>query len=97
MEKIQHAKNIIPKKLIIGETCFTNFLIRGGSRGKTDMHRNHNDFFLTYMILTNKLNSCGGNVQLHFCEDYQIALHTISTRNGTIIAGVFNKIPNQTN
>ena len=48
------------------------------------------------MILTNKLKSYGGDVQLHLYEDDIQTVHTIPSRNGTIGAGVFNKIPNTT-
>ena len=60
------------------------------------MHRDQNDLFLTYMILTNKLNSSGGDVQPQLYKDDQEAVQTIPSRNDTIIAGIFNKIPNQT-
>ena len=75
MKKIQHAKNIIPKNIRIGETCFTVFSITGGSIDKT--HMNCDQFFLIYMIITNKLNSYGGDVKLHLCEDDQQEVHTI--------------------
>ena len=43
MKKIQHAKNIIPKNIRIGETWFTVFSITGGSIDKT--HMNCDNFF----------------------------------------------------
>ena len=55
----------------------------------------HNDLFLTHMNLTNKLNSYGGDAQIHFDEDYQQVVHTIPSINGTIITVIFNKIPNK--
>ena len=61
------------------------------------MHCNHNDLYFTYITLSNKLNSYRGDIQLYFYEDDQQTFHTITSRNGTIISDVFNKIPNQTN
>ena len=94
MNKIQHAKYIIPKNLIIGETCFTTFSITFGSRGK-HTHASQSQWVFIYLILTSKLNSYGDDVQLYFYVDSQQEVHTISSRNCTIISGVFNKTPNQ--
>ena len=54
------------------------------------------ELFLNCIILNKKTNIYGGDVQLHFFEEYQKPVHTISSRNGTVISGVFNKITNQT-
>ena len=93
MKKIQYAKNTIPEKLGIGETCFPTISIKGGGRSKTHMHCNQ--LFFNYNILTNKLYSYEGDLQLRFSEDHQQAVQTITSRKGTIIAGIFNKITNQ--
>ena len=78
MKKIQYAKNTIPDKLRIGETCFPTFSITGGGRGKTHMHRNQ--LFFNYNILTKKLYIFEGYLQLLFNEDNQQAYQTITSR-----------------
>ena len=78
MKKIQYAKNTIPEKLRIGETCFPTISIKGGGRSKTHMHCNQ--LFFNYNILTNKLYIFEGYLQLLFNEENQQAYQTITSR-----------------